>query len=101
AEQKAAILSQFEEKFSMDSRAATELLGSTTHLLGAPQVIGAQLDGVASRNKETFDSKQAESLIEMIETTATIGGAMSDLQREYADGLRSMFITPGKNGTWT
>lgn len=100
AEQKAAILSLFEEKFSLDARGAAELLGSATHLLGAPQVIGTQLDGVASRNKETFDSEQATSMIGMIEEIAAVDGAMSDAQREYVAGLRSAFIAPTKEGTW-
>ncbi|MGB5256479.1 MAG: TerB family tellurite resistance protein [Woeseiaceae bacterium] len=101
AEQKAAVLTQFKETFSLDSRAASELLGSATHLLGAPQVIGTQLDGVANRNSHTFKPDQAESMIDMIQQIASVGGAMSDAQREFVDRLRSHFASPRQKGTWT
>ena len=52
AEQKNVILSQFESSFSLDSRAASELLGSAAHLLGVPQIIDTQLNGVAEKNKD-------------------------------------------------
>lgn len=100
AEQKKAVLDQFEEKFSLDSRAASELLGSATHLLGAPQVIGTQLEGLANRNTNTFKPDQAASMIEMIEQIATVGGSMSDAQREYVAKLRSHFVPPSQKGTW-
>jgi hypothetical protein len=45
AEQKRVAQEQFASAFSMDARAAAQLLGSASHLLGAPQVIDAQLDG--------------------------------------------------------
>ena len=101
AEQKTAVLAQFKETFSLDSRAASELLGSATHLLGARQIIGAQLDGVANRNRNTFKPGQAESMIEMIQQIATVGGAMSDAQREFVDVLRSRFASSDQTGTWT
>jgi hypothetical protein len=101
AEQKTAVLTQFKETFSLDSRAASELLGSATHLLGAPQVIGTQLDGVANRNSHTFKPDQAESMIDMIQQIASVGGAMSDAQREFVDRLRSHFVSPSQKGTWT
>lgn len=99
-EQRSAALRQFEEIFSLDPRAASELLGSATHLLGAPQIIGTQLDGVAKRNKHTFKPDQAASMIEMIQQIATVGGAMSDAQREFIDMLRSHFVSPSRKGTW-
>lgn len=101
AEQKTAVLRQFEETFTLDRRTASELLGSATHLLGAPQVIGTQLDGVANRNRHTFKPDQAESMIEIIQQIATVGGAMSDAQREFVGELRSLFASPNQRGTWT
>ena len=101
AEQKQAILGQFENKFSLDSRAASELFGSVAHLLGAPQVIGSQLDGLATKYSDSFKSDQAESVIEMIEQTAAVGGTLSITQREYVDGLRSKICSPEQSGTWT
>ena len=100
AEQKQAVLSQFEKNFSLDSRAASQLFASVAHLLGPPQVIGTQLDGLASRNKDTFKPAQADSMIEMIEQIGAVGGPMTATQREYLDGLRSRFVSPSQKGTW-
>jgi len=100
AEQKKVVLGQFEEKFSLDSRGAAELLGSATHLLGAPQVIATQLQGLADRNKHTFKADQAMSMIEMIEEVAAVGATMTDAQREYVARLRSQFVPPSQQGTW-
>lgn len=101
-EQKASVLSQFEKRFSLDSRAASALFSSAAHLLGGPQVIGMQLDGLASRHKNTFKPDQVESMIGMIENIAVAGGRMSEVQRTYVESLRSNFVSPSpKKGTWT
>lgn len=100
AEQKETILGQFEQKFSLDPKAAAELLGSSAFLLGAPQVIGTQLRGVADKNKDTFSREQAESMIEMTERVAAIGGEPTAAQREYLDGIRAQFLKAEQEGTW-
>ena len=48
-----------------------------------------------------LSAEQGKSMVEMIEETAAIGGAMSDMHREYIADLRSAFIAPKKEGTWT
>jgi len=101
AEQKSVILGQFEENFSLDARAASELFGSAAHLLGAPQIIGTQLDGLSNRNTNTFKPDQAQSIIEMIEQMAAVGGTMSIAQREFVDILRSRICAQNKSGTWS
>lgn len=101
AEQKSAILGQFEEKFSLDTRGAAELFGSAAHLLGAPQIIGSQLDGLSNRNTSTFKPDQAQSIIEMIEQVSEVGGTLSIAQREFVDILRSRICARGSSGTWS
>ncbi len=100
-EQKKDVLSQFEQKFSLEPRAASDLLGSATHLLGAPQVVGSQLEGLATKCSDTFSRDQAESLIEIALQVAAIGGKISTTQRDYVDGLRSLFVTHTQDGTWS
>jgi len=102
AEQKKVVLEKFESKFSLDSSAASELLGSAAHLLGAPQVIDAQLDGVAQKNKARFSKDQAESMIEMIVDVASAEGGLSTKQNEYVANIRALFIPSEKPpGTWS
>ena len=102
AEHKKVVLSQFESTFSLDSAAASELLGSAAHLLGAPQIIDAQLRGVAQKNKDRFSKDQAESMIQMMADVASAEGDMSVKQSEYIESVRALFASPEQTpGTWT
>lgn len=102
AEQKKAALSQFESEFSLDSRAASGLLGSAAHLLGAPQVIGTQLKGLADRNTDRMSRDQAESMMQMMVKVASADGDLTADQSEYIERVRSQFIPPEQGqGTWS
>ena len=102
AEQKRVILDQFESSFSLNASAASELLGSAAHLLGPPQVIDSQLDGVAQKNKDQFSKEQAESMIQMMEAVASAEGDVTAKQGDYIAGLRAIFMSAEKPpGTWS
>jgi len=102
AEQKKVALSQFQSSFSLDSRAASELLGSAAYLLGSPQIIDTQLNGVAEKNKDRFSKEQAESIIQMMIEVASADGALSAKQSEYVARTQSLFVPPDKSkGTWS
>ena len=101
AEQKQAIRDQFSEKFSMSEKETSDLLGSATHLLAAPQLVGTQLKELARRNTDRFSSEQAESMLVMMEKTAAAEGEPSDEQREYLYEMRAAFAPqPKGDGTW-
>ena len=100
AEQKQVLLTQFEQKFSLSPQAAKELMTAATHLLGAPQVIETQLNGLADRHKNTFSGEQAESLVEMLCHVASVDGDMSATQHEFVNSLRSRLTVPQPEGTW-
>lgn len=100
-DQKTAVLEQFEQEFSLSARGASELLSSVAHLLGAPQLIRTQLDGVLSRNRQTFNADQAQSLIRMTESVAAAGGELSDDQRSFIEQMRSTLIPSARTGKWT
>ncbi len=102
AEQKKIVLEKFEDNFSMDAHAATDLLGSATHLLGSPQIIDTQLNGVAQKNKGQFSAEQAESMLQMIVEVASADGEMTAKQSEYVANIRSLFVPAEENqGTWS
>ena len=102
AEQKKVVLNQFKSIFSLDTSAASELLGSAAHLLGAPQVIDTQLDGVAQKNKGKFTKDQAESMIRMMIDLASADGDLTAKQSEYVERMQSLFVPPEKGqGTWS
>ncbi len=101
SEQKKALLKLFSEKFSLDNREASDLLGSAAHLLAAPQLVGAQLDKLAERNKGSFSREQSDSMLQMIYEIASVEGDLTAVQTEYAEKMRTMFVSPPKSdGTW-
>lgn len=100
AEEKQAILGLFEEKFSLTSKAASELLGSAMHLLGAPQVIDAQLGGLAGKARDIFTPEQAESVLEMMASVASLAGGPTPQQQEYIARVRGNLSTPPSAATW-
>lgn len=102
AEQKKMALEQFKSVFSLDTKDASDLLGSAAHLLGAPQVIDMQLKGVAEKNKSLFSPDQAESMLQMMTNVANADGSLSPQQHEYLDNVRAQFIPKdATQGTWS
>ena len=100
SEQKKAAIHAFRQKFSMETKDASDLLGSAAHLLGAPQVVATQLDGVADRNRECFSSEQVESLFEMMVDVAGAEGELSAAQKDIINDIRARFSTESSQ-SWT
>ena len=101
AEQKRVALEQFETAFSLEPQEASELVGSAVHLLGSPQVIDAQVKGLADKNKGCFTKEQADSMLQMMVTVCAADGDASAEQTALVENLRTHFISPEPNqGTW-
>jgi len=101
AHQKKVAHEQFESKFSMDARAASQLFGSAAHLLAAPQLIDTQLKSLADKNKGRLSHDQAESMVQMMNEVASADGGLSTTQSEYIDTIRSLFVpVETSEGTW-
>lgn len=100
-EQKNAILAEFSGRFSLGDREASQLLASSTHLLGQAQVVRTQLDGLLSRNSRTFSPDQIESLVEMMTTVAAANGDRTPEQAEFIESIRALGRTEkAAAGTW-
>jgi hypothetical protein len=102
AEQKGVALEQFEITFSLDARDASELVGSAMHLLGAPQIIDAQLQGLADKNKNCFKQEQVGSMLNLMKIVAAADGELDAAQTEYIEKMRTHFVPPEQDhGTWS
>ena len=101
ATQKDAVLTEFRNRFSLDERQATQLFGASAHLLGQPQVIRTQLDGVMERHREHFSAEQVTSLIDMMTTVVTADGEATPDQAELIAMVRDQLARPqGGDGVW-
>lgn len=101
AEEKKAILAEFSSSFSLDEREATQLLGSSVHLLGQPQLIDAKLRGVMNRLDDFFTPEQTDSLVKMMTTVVSSNERLSREQTELIESIKGRFATKApKGGTW-
>jgi hypothetical protein len=89
AEQKSCLLEEFESKFSISRQEASEPLVSSAHLLGGPQVIDKQLEGLSKRHSEPFIAAQRTSVVEMISTVVAAGGPSNEVQRDFLVNIQS------------
>lgn len=101
AEEKRALLSEFENTFALKPRQASEMLGSSVYILGDADVLRTQLDGVLNNTKDRFTPEQAASLLSMMERIATVDGTPTDEQRQLIEGVRARLSPPKTpEGTW-
>lgn len=101
ADEKKSILSEFSSKFSLTDREASQLLGSSAHLLGHPQLIDSQLNGVLGRTENLFTPDQAESLVSMMTAVLSSNEQLSPDQTELIESIRKRHPTQVPDGgTW-
>jgi len=101
AEEKRAALALFRSRFHLGERDAAQLMNSVTHLLGARQVLDAQLNGLVEKNSGRFTAEQAESIVDMIIDVVSAGGGASGEQREFVEMLRNSLVPSAPpQGTW-
>ena len=102
AEQKRIALERFETVFSLEPNESAELVGSAIHLLAAPQVIDAQLQGLADKNKNCFTQEQADSMVQLMVEVVSADGEVTAAQSVFIENMRTHFEPPQKNqGTWS
>ena len=102
AEQKRVALQRFEAVFSLDNKEASELVGSAIHLLGAPQIIDAQLNGLADKNQNCFTQDQADSMFQLMAEVVSADGDVTAAQSEFIERMRTHFVPPQTSqGTWS
>lgn len=102
AGQKQVAEREFADKFSMSARESSQLVGASAHLLGHPQVIRSQLDGVLERKRELFNAEQATSLLTMVTEVANADGEANQEQKDLIAELEDKLAKPIREaGVWT
>ena len=96
AGRKQAIVEVFAATFSLGESDANGLYVSVQHLLGAPQIVENQLNGVVDKHCGIFDAEQSASLLEMIRKTVE---SPSERQRAFVDSIALRLQAPA-TGVW-
>ena len=98
ASQKAVALDEFSKAFSLDNRAALQLYGAVSHLLGQPQVIDKQVAGLLERHGKLFTHEQVESVLAMMSAVASADGGLSEQQTQFLGEFRNRVSAPSRAG---
>lgn len=95
AEQKRALLTEFEQTFSLSPRKAAELLGASAHLLGSPQLLESHLAVVIGRTRERLTPEQVDSVLGMMARVVVPGGQATRRQQELMERMRAELSPSG------
>ena len=82
AEQKAFLLSCFENEFHLSENEASALLLSTAHLLRYETDITDQLGSILEASKQQFTPEQVRSTVDLMEKISWLDGASNAYQAE-------------------
>ena len=101
ADERRALLGEFETTFSRTPRQASELLTASAHLLGDGQAFRERIDDVLTNAKERLSGAQLDSVLPLLERVAAIGGAASAQRRQLLDLIRNgLAPAQAQNSTW-
>lgn len=101
AEEKQAVLREFDATLMLGRRGATELLGSSAFLLGDTRDFQAHLDAFLANARERLNPAQAESVLAMMGRIAGTTGTPSEQQQRLLDSARAILgPAPVPKGTW-
>ena len=99
AEQKQALLSSFQQTFSIDQSAAAELLASSSYLVGDGRILMGQIQDVVARSKERFSTEQVDSTLSLLREIAAVEGATTR-QRELIARVQDALYDNSKETPW-
>ncbi len=94
AEERTAILGMFASDFHLSQKQATDLLGSSAHLLGDSSALKDQLEGFLARSGGKFTNNQIESMLSMMESVAAVDGSASSDQLQLIENVRAAISKP-------
>lgn len=81
AEQKRAILDMLEKTFGLGKSQASDLLGSSVHMIGNGQILKSQIEDFLSLGREHFSQEQAVSAVSLMQEVARVEGEGTTQQR--------------------
>jgi hypothetical protein len=102
ADEKRAVLKEFESTLALKARDAAALLGSSVYLLGDPNLLMTQLDDVLRGARDKFTSEQVVSTLAMMERVADACGTPSAQQSQLIENVRGRLgrMQPARGSIW-
>lgn len=101
ADEKREMLRIFENEFHLSKREAAGLLTSSVHLYGRGDEVRDNMKGVLASSLDYFSAEQANSAIELVNRVASVGGSVSEMQKDIIQKTQEILVRPAKpRGAW-
>ena len=101
ADERKALLAEFESTFSLTGQKSVELLTASAHILGDGQLLREKLDDVLAKHRDAFNEAQRESLVGLLERVARLNGAATTAQSELIGRVRrALQLDTNAKGVW-
>ena len=88
-EQKARILSLFQSEFHLTQKEASDLLGSSVHVLGQNEDVFLNPQKVIERAYDKFEPEQSQSVAFLIDEVAQVEGSSSSAQNALISKIKN------------
>jgi uncharacterized tellurite resistance protein B-like protein len=101
ADERRALLAEFERTFALNERRASELLTASVYMLGDGEMLRSNLEELLAKWRERFSTAQRESAVELLERVAGASGRASAQQLELIARVRAVLQPDlARKGTW-
>lgn len=99
AEEKAELLNIFENEFNLNNKQASDLFVSSTYLMNSGREVFERPRDVLAPSLKHFSAAQKNSVLELLNRVAEIGGEASEVQKDYIGQINSA-MKPQQNDSW-
>jgi len=99
-EQKAAILTLFEQTFSMNQKQASEFYSASSYLLQDVYDINAEVKHIIAPGKAQFKEQQTHSTLDMLNQIAIIESPASDEQIRFITNVEAELLPAQQKNNW-
>ncbi len=101
SDQKAALISIFEDHFKMGNSEAADLLLACSHLIRDEVYLSDNIDKVLTRSRDQFSDDQIDSVLSLMEKISSLENPTNEAQATLISATKNYFSKTSKtSGSW-
>ncbi len=97
SEQKATLISIFEDHFKMENSEASDLLLASSHLIRDEIYLSDDLDKIMARSRDQFSDEQIDSVLSLMTKLSTLESPMNEAQENLITTAKDYFSKTSKS----
>lgn len=99
-EEKVFLISNYEDKFNLTNREATDLLSSCSFIIKDEDAIYNKLNKYLEPSKDSYSNEQIKSTLELVDSVIMLNNVPSEKQKKFLNRLNDSFKSPEKGENW-